>query len=158
MGQLPTNGNARNPGRNPPLEYFKGIFEGDARSSPRSRQAPFSPFLCPEILASSSTCLSLSPSPCSGTSDFLSKTFGFFFFRKGIKRGSRDSKGWRKVGQERGGIEWVESYQNSRLRNFSDGDRRHHPPCQRSGGNSNFPRNSDLFKEKRKKERKEKGK
>lgn len=66
------------------------IFEGDARSSPRQASS-----LCPEI---SLTRLSLIS--CNGTtSDFC---FLFPFFQKGIKRGSRDSKGWRKVGQEGG--------------------------------------------------------
>lgn len=85
MGQLPTNGNARNPGRNPPLEYFKG---NERTNDLRGGCTLFSS-LCPEISLTRLSLISYNGT----TSDFC---FLFPFFRKGLK----EDRAIRKVGEK----------------------------------------------------------
>lgn len=92
VGQLPTNGNARNPGRNPPLEYFKGTERSsreDALDTPEG-SIPLSLSLPPRFRAARVVQVT-----------FYRRLLVFSEGREGIKRGWHDSKGRRKVGQER---------------------------------------------------------
>lgn len=66
-----------------------------------------------------------------------------------MARFERSAKSWPREEASSGG-EGL-SYQNSRLRNFSDVGDRHHQTFLRFGGNSNFPRNSDLSEGRKKK-------
>lgn len=94
MGQLPTNGNARNPERNPPLEYFKGNertndLRGGCTLFSSTGPLSFSLSLCPEISLTRLSLISYNGT----TSDFC---FLFPFFRKGLK----EDRAIRKVGEK----------------------------------------------------------